>query len=98
MQTFVKTNLSGVDSKFDVTLPVLNDNTIYYWRTNSVINNDSTGWTKTMNFVYTINLARDSERDRFIGDNINAVISRFNSDQYSSEEYYNTSPEMAEFL
>ena len=92
LQTFVKTNLSGVDSKFDVTLPVLNDNTIYYWRTNSVINNDSTGWTKTMNFVYTINLARDSERDRFIGDNINAVISRFNPDQYSSEEYYNTSP------
>lgn len=92
LQTFVNNNVSGVDSKFDVTLPVLNNNTIYYWRTNSIINSDSTGWTKTMNFVYALSLERDTQKDRFIGANTNVVISRFNSNQYSDDEYYNTSP------
>jgi len=92
LQTFMNNNISGVDTKFDVVLPVVNDNTIYYWRTNSVVNNDSTGWTKTQNFVYTVSLARVPDNDRFTGDNINAVISRFDPDQYSEDEYYNTSP------
>lgn len=43
---------SGVVTKFRYRLQYPDTNIVYHWRTNTVINNDSTGWTAYNNFVY----------------------------------------------
>lgn len=49
---YTNSNISGVATKVPYRIPVLDSNIVYYWRTNSIINNDSTGWSETMRFVY----------------------------------------------
>ncbi|MFC2093536.1 C25 family cysteine peptidase [Bacteroidota bacterium] len=51
-QTYFNDNITGVVTKFRVGLPLLDTNITYYWRTNAVINNDSTGWSGTRRFIY----------------------------------------------
>ncbi len=45
-------SVSGVTTKVKYRVPFPDTNIVYYWRTNSIINNDSTGWSETMKFVY----------------------------------------------
>lgn len=51
-QTFNTASLSGLVTGFDVNLPVTGTNTLYFLRTNAVINNDSSGWSGTTNIIY----------------------------------------------
>ncbi len=51
-KTFVNSNPSGSVTKFRTSVPLNINNTIYYWRTNSIINNDTSGWSKTQVFTY----------------------------------------------
>ena len=51
-QTFNNSTLSGISSSFNVNIPVQNLNTLYYLRTNAVINNDSSGWSETRKIIY----------------------------------------------
>lgn len=51
-RSFVKNNATGYVTKFKTLLPVINTNVIYYWRTNAVINSDSSGWTTPQAFSY----------------------------------------------
>ncbi|MCX7877156.1 MAG: C25 family cysteine peptidase [Ignavibacteria bacterium] len=48
-------NISGVITKFRIRIPFADSGKVYYWRTNSVINNDSTGWSETRRFMFNIN-------------------------------------------
>ncbi len=49
---FTSTTISGVATRFKYQLPFLDSNKVYFWRTNSIVNNDSVGWSTTMRFVY----------------------------------------------
>lgn len=52
LQTFVNNNITGITTSFNVTLPVQSPNTIYFTRTNAVINLDSSGWSETRSLIY----------------------------------------------
>lgn len=49
---FFKQITGGVATKFRTTLPVADTNLVYYWRMNSVINNDSSGWSTVQRLIY----------------------------------------------
>jgi hypothetical protein len=51
-RTFQNANASGYVTKFKTVLPVVATNIFYYWRTNAVINSDSSGWTSPQSFSY----------------------------------------------
>ena len=53
-------SVSGVVTRFRFRIPFLDSNLVYHWRTNSIINNDSTGWTAYNNFVYNTNVSAAS--------------------------------------
>ncbi len=66
---------SGVVTKFNVKIPILDSNLVYHWRTNSVINNDSTGWTAYNNFIYNSSVS-SSYSARIISDSNITIYSR----------------------
>jgi hypothetical protein len=93
LQTFVKNILSGTDTKFKSSLPVLINNTLYYWRTNSVINGDSTGWTKTRVFIYNnrYSAAEDNDnKDRLVGANKIINLMKYSPGQFPESDFNNT--------
>ena len=49
---YTNSNLSGVATKVKYRIPILDSNIVYYWRTNSVTNGDSAGWSETKRFIY----------------------------------------------
>lgn len=49
---YSNSNISGVATKVKYRIPALDSNKVYYWRTNSLINGDSTGWSETNKFVW----------------------------------------------
>ncbi|MBS1516809.1 MAG: hypothetical protein JSS91_01845 [Bacteroidetes bacterium] len=61
LQTYNNSNISGVSSSFNVNLPVTDINTLYYLRTNAVINNDSSGWSEITNVVYNPGISKNSD-------------------------------------
>lgn len=58
-QTFTKgnNNISGVSTNFDITLPVQELNTVYFIRTNAIVNNDSSGWSEIQRVIYNPNVS-----------------------------------------
>jgi len=52
MLSFFRNGFSGVQTVFKTALPFSDTNIVYYWRTNAVINGDSTGWTSPRRFTY----------------------------------------------
>lgn len=59
LQTFVNSNISGVQSVFNVNIPVQELNTVYFLRTNAVINNDSSGWSDISKVIYNPGVSSD---------------------------------------
>ena len=58
---FSGSSISGVATRLAYRIPNPDTNIVYYWRTNSIINNDSTGWSEIMRFVYNpLSLQTDS--------------------------------------
>jgi hypothetical protein len=52
-QTYFKTNITGVITKFKIHVPVLDSNIVYFWKMNAIINNtDTSGWSETRRFTY----------------------------------------------
>jgi len=92
-RTFVNSSISGTVTKFKAQIPVLINNKLYFWRTNCINNNDSSGWSKTHAFIYRISPSSHSINS--ISDksnNSSKAISVFKnySRQYSSSDYSNT--------
>jgi len=53
LQTHFNNNMSGAATTFKIRIPVLDSNIVYYWRLNTVVNNNDTiGWSETRRFVY----------------------------------------------
>lgn len=89
LKTFVNTGINGVTTRFKTQLPLTNNNTLYHWRKNSVINNDSAGWSKLQSFVYN-NGTGIVPGMKLINSSNPVVISKFDSDQYSESDFDNT--------
>jgi len=89
-QTYYKTVDSGVVTKFIVNIPVRDTNIVYFWRTNSVINNtDTSGWTAASRFIYSQTAFNDSKLSRFNSDSLVNIYKK-NASQYSSVDMGNT--------
>lgn len=95
-KSFAKTNITGVVTKFKTSIPILNSNVVYYWRTNAVINGDSSGWTKAQSFSYnplavmSASETKTVSSSSLLADSNNIVISKFKSNQFPSQDLYNT--------
>lgn len=91
---FINQNVSGVTTKFITDIPVRTNNRIYFWRTNSIINNDSSGWTKTQNFIYKNSALSKSdidEKDAPAPSSSKSIsVFKNNNSQYSPTDFYNT--------
>ncbi len=72
---YSNTNISGVATKVKYRIPVLDSNIVYYWRTNSIINNDSSGWSETEKFVYNPLVNLVSSKTGFPGLSLSSVRS-----------------------
>ncbi len=66
---------NGVVTKFRYRIPFQDSNLVYHWRTNTIINNDSTGWTAYNNFVYNPQV-RNSFKARLLADSNVIIYSR----------------------
>ncbi len=51
LYTVTQNNVSGVVTRINYRIPLPDSNLVYFWRTNSIVNNDSAGWSATMRFV-----------------------------------------------
>lgn len=91
LKTFAKTGITGVATKFKSSVPLLVNNKLYFWRTNCVINNDSSGWSSLQTFLYNNTItssAVKSTDENSSGTNI--TVLKNNPNQYSQSDYSNT--------
>lgn len=95
-RTFVKNNVSGVYTKFKSDIPLLNNTVLYYWRTNAVINSDSSGWTTAKSLSYNTNVLFNTEdKDtpeplQTSADSNNITVHKFKSSQFGQYDMYYT--------
>lgn len=92
LKSFANSSISGVVTKFKTSLPVLTNNKLYYWRTNCIINNDTTGWSGIQNFIYNNSLSSASSNGRSEDNNPPAsiVLLKNNKNQFNQGDYVNT--------
>jgi hypothetical protein len=87
---FYKTCDSGVITKFTVKLPVTDTNRVYFWRTNSVINNtDTSGWTYSSRFLYSSLNISDKKFLKINSDSSVTIYKKF-ATQYRISDLGNT--------
>jgi len=89
-KTFTNLNIKGGSTIFNTSVPVLNNNTLYYWRSRSIINSDTSGWSQSNNFIYNNGIGFDSPKMRPNQENLPVVISKSNKDQFDISELNNT--------
>jgi len=92
LKSFANSSVSGVVTKFKTSIPAILNNRIYYWRTNCIINNDSTGWSSVQNFIYNNSLTTVSGFEKSENDNSasSIVLLKNNSAQFSQGDFVNT--------
>lgn len=86
LQTFNNSTLSGVTTSFNVNIPVQQTNTLYYLRTNAIVNNDSSGWSETNTIIYNPDI---SDNDNLPDSVYTVYTSR--PVQYNESDLYNVS-------
>jgi hypothetical protein len=59
---FSTSGISGVVTRAYYTLPSQDTSIVYYWRTNSIINNDSIGWSPVYKFTYNPQISGTSAK------------------------------------
>jgi hypothetical protein len=93
--TFANDQVTGLRTSFKTGIPLLDTNVVYFWRTNSIISGDTTGWTNARSFSYYPALNSDSKGSRSSRENLNsgspsALIRKFRKTQFAAEELTNT--------
>lgn len=99
-QTYFKNGFSDVSTKFKLRIPVLDSNVVYCWRMNSVLNNDSSGWSEVRRFIYNpvmsfdvLNTGKFSESKLdYVTNNSDSIITIYKkyAVQYSGFDFNNT--------
>ncbi len=93
IRTFATTSQSGLSTKFKTSVPLLINNKIFFWRTNCIINNDSSGWSAVQNFIYNNSLPQmieDAKQRSDAPPTSNTTIYKINKNQYSLTDFGNT--------
>ncbi len=95
LRTFINKAVSGFKTEFRSDVPVKINNRIHFWRTNCIINNDSTGWTQTQNFIYSnASIKNTDSKQSLMTSKIDTkpsiTVLKNNPAQYSSSDYNNT--------
>ncbi|MCB0727107.1 MAG: T9SS type A sorting domain-containing protein [Ignavibacteriae bacterium] len=93
LKSFASTSVTGVVTKFKTSIPALSNNRIYFWRTNCIVNNDTTGWSSVQNFIYNNSLSTSLSRNDKSEDNSPAssiVLLKNNKSQFNQSDYVNT--------
>mgnify|MGYP001189087482 CR=1 FL=1 len=91
LRTFNSSSVAGVSTSFSSIVPVRVNNTIHFWRTNAVINNDSTGWSEVNKFTYqTGALTSGSKSDRDASVSQTVDVYKFSSSQFPQSDLNNT--------
>lgn len=85
-RTFTNNNPSGTVTKFRTNVPLTVNNTVYYWRTNSTVNNDTSGWSKTQKFIFNNGVRLDESKERYINSVTPVVLSKSEPGQFSEAE------------
>lgn len=94
VRSFTNSSISGAVTKFKTYLSVTENNTMYYWRTRAVINNDTTSWSKRQTFIYNNGIGISSPGDpkmRYVNSEIRADLRKIKQTQFSETDFYNTS-------
>lgn len=87
-KTFVNNNPVKVNTKFKSPVPLKVNNKLHYWRTNCIINGDSSDWSDVQKFVYQ---STESPEKINAGRSIpTSSVLKVNSGQYNSSDYVNT--------
>lgn len=89
-RTFIYNSISSSVTKFKTNLPVTLNNTIYYWKTCSVINNDTSGWSVIQNFIYNTGTSGTNNLLRYINAYQNVTTQFFSPNQYNESQFFNT--------
>ncbi|MBX7043040.1 MAG: hypothetical protein K1X85_09065 [Ignavibacteria bacterium] len=94
-QTFVNNSPTGHSTKFKTVLQSKVNGTLYHWRTSSIVNGDSSGWSSAQTFIYSGPLSAgitkvQSEEDRFINAQIDASIAKTRKIQFPQKDLFNT--------
>lgn len=89
-KTFLNSAVSGAVTKFRTGLPVLNNNTVYFWRTSAIVNNDTSYWSKKFSFTYVHSGKNTFELFRPVTENIPVFLTKTDPEQYSENEFDRT--------
>ena len=91
LRTFNSSSISGISTSFFTPVPVKSNNAIHYWRTNAVINSDSTGWSNVNRFIYQSGaLSSGSKSDNIDAGSQTVEIYKFKSSQFPLNDLNNT--------
>lgn len=85
LQTFASSNITGITTSFNVTLPILTPNTLYFTRTNAVIVNDSSGWSETRSLIYDPTITDNKDQ---LSDSVYTVFT-LKPEQYNGSDLLN---------
>jgi hypothetical protein len=89
-QTYYKVCDSGVVTKFKIKIPLQDTNAVFFWRTNSVINNtDTSGWTFANRFLYFPIAYTDRKNNISSEDSVISIYKK-NASQYLNIDMGNT--------
>lgn len=89
-RTFMTKITGGVTTKIKTNIPNPVANKVYYWRTNTLINGDSAGWSGVKRFVYVSMSKSSAENDKGTRTGKSVEILKVSSGQYSQTDYDNT--------
>ena len=62
LYSVTQNNITGVVTRIRYRVPFADSNLVYYWRTNAIVNNDSSGWSSVMRFVHEANVPLSSRK------------------------------------
>ncbi|HRI86389.1 MAG TPA: C25 family cysteine peptidase, partial [Ignavibacteria bacterium] len=89
-QIFVNNAPQGVITKFKTLLPVKDTSKLYYWRTNSIIDGDSSGWSAVQMFKYNPLISFSDKTEDSPSDTLTTIY-KINPQQFQPYELSNTS-------
>lgn len=86
-RTYFVSNPQGLTTKFRILLPAKDSNIVYFFRMNSIVNSDTTGWSEYRRFIYRNSLTESSTKGISINQQVN-IVKKFVS-QYNISDLVN---------
>ncbi len=88
-RTYFVSNPSGLTTKFNIPLPAKDSNVVYFFRMNSIVNSDTTGWSEYRRFVYRSLITGTFQKRTNVNQQV-SIVKKFVS-QYNNSDLVNAS-------